>query len=131
MKKNHKQILAEALNDIRYEAIDPSAVKNAAERVWARVANEENIMATTQTAQAEHLRNCDDFQSLIPAYVSQQLTSARVMLFEDHTRECFACRNRHIYGHGYGAKRLYAYGKHTSFRQSFAVCKRRSRHNGL
>lgn len=92
MKKNHKQILAEALNDIRYEAIDPSAVKNAAERVWARVANEENIMATTQTAQAEHLRNCDDFQSLIPAYLSQQLTSARVLLFEDHTRECFACR---------------------------------------
>ena len=49
-------------------------------------------MATTQTAQAEHIRNCDDFQSLIPAYLSQQLTSARVMLFEDHTRECFACR---------------------------------------
>ena len=92
MKKNPNQILDEALNDIRYEAIDPSAVKNAADRVWARVAHEENIMANTQTPQAEHIRNCDDFQSLIPAYLSQQLTSARVMLFEDHTRECFACR---------------------------------------
>ena len=90
--KNPNQILDETLNDIRYEAIDPSAVKNAAERVRVRVAQEENIMATTQTAQAEHIRNCDDFQSLIPAYLGQQLTSARVMLFEDHTRECFACR---------------------------------------
>ena len=36
--KNPNQILDEALNDIRYEAIDPSAVKNAADRVWARVA---------------------------------------------------------------------------------------------
>ncbi len=92
MKKNANQFLDETLNKMGHETPDATAVKAAADRVWARVANEENIMAVTNTAQAEQLRDCNDFQSLIPAYLSGQLTSARVMLFEDHTRECFACR---------------------------------------
>ncbi|MBS1810812.1 MAG: FecR domain-containing protein [Acidobacteria bacterium] len=92
MKKNTNQILDQALNNIRHDEPDHATINAAADRVWARVANHEAEVLVTNTVQAEHLRDCNDFQSLIPAYLSKQLTSARVLLFEDHTRECFACR---------------------------------------
>ena len=92
MKKNTNQIFDQALNDIRHDEPDHATINAAADRVWARVANHEAEVAITNTVQAEHLRDCNDFQSLIPAYLSKQLTSARVLLLEDHTRECFACR---------------------------------------
>ncbi len=90
--KNTNQKLDEALNDIRHDGPDHATLNAAADRVWARVANHEAEVSITNTVQAEHLRDCNDFQSLIPAYLNKQLTSARVLLFEDHTRECFACR---------------------------------------
>lgn len=90
--KNTNQKLDQLLNDIRHDEPDHATINAAADRVWARVANLEAEVAVTNTVQAEHLRDCNDFQSLIPAYLSKQLTSARVLLFEDHTRECFACR---------------------------------------
>ncbi len=92
MKRNANQIFDQVMKDIQNETPDSKVVNAAADRVWARVANQEAEIAVTNTAQAEHLRDCNDFQSLIPAYLSKQLTSARVLLFEDHTRECFACR---------------------------------------
>ena len=90
--KNANQKLDQILDDIRHDEPDHAAINAAADRVWARVANHEAEVAITNSAQAEHLRDCNDFQSLIPAYLNKQLTSARVLLFEDHTRECFACR---------------------------------------
>ncbi|MBL8207474.1 MAG: FecR domain-containing protein [Blastocatellia bacterium] len=90
--KNTNQKLDQALNTIRHDEPDHATINAAADRVWARVANHEAETAITNTIQAEHLRDCNDFQSLIPAYLNKQLTSARVLLFEDHTRECFACR---------------------------------------
>ncbi len=95
MKKNTNQILDQALNDIRHDDPDHATLNAAADRVWARVANHEAEVAITNTVQADHLRDCNDFQSLIPAYLNKQvaqLSAARVLLFEDHTRECFACR---------------------------------------
>ncbi len=92
MKKNTNQILDQALNDIRHNDPDHATINAAADRVWARVAHHEAEVAITNTVQADHLRDCNDFQSLIPAYLNKQLTAARVLLFEDHTRECFACR---------------------------------------
>ena len=92
MKKNTNQIFEQVMKDIQNDTPDDKVVNAAADRVWARVANQEAEIAVTNTVQAEHLRDCNDFQSLIPAYLSKQLTSARVLLFEDHTRECFACR---------------------------------------
>ena len=92
MKKNTNQILDEALNDIRHDEPGHATINAAADRVWARVAHHEAELSLTNTVQAEHLRDCNDFQSLIPAYMNKQLNAARVLLFEDHTRECFACR---------------------------------------
>lgn len=92
MIRNANQIFDQVMKDIQHDAPDTNIVNAAADRVWARIANEEAEIMVTNTAQAEHLRDCNDFQSLIPAYLNKQLTSARVLLFEDHTRECFACR---------------------------------------
>ncbi len=90
--KNSNQKLDQVLNDIRHDEPDHATINAAADRVWARVAHHEAEVSITNTVQAEHLRDCNDFQSLIPAYLTGQLTSARVLLLEDHTRECFACR---------------------------------------
>lgn len=92
MKKNTNQIFEQAMKDIQNDVPDAKTANAAADRVWARVANQEAELAITNTVQAEQLRDCNDFQSLIPAYLNKQLTSARVLLLEDHTRECFGCR---------------------------------------
>ena len=40
----------------------------------------------------EHIDGCADFQSLIPAYLDGKLSTARTLLFKDHTNECIPCR---------------------------------------
>ena len=94
MKPSNKElndILDRATAEIRSERVDPSVVEGAAERVWAKLSNEP-ATASAPAAHVEHIRNCDDFQKLIPAYLSGSLSPARSLLFEDHTHECIPCR---------------------------------------
>ncbi len=77
--------------EIRNEEPDPAAVANAADRVWARI-SAEPAEAGLSAAPSGQIRNCEDFQSLIPAYLSGSLTDARALLLEDHTHECIPCR---------------------------------------
>ncbi len=83
------EILDRAISEIRDETIDPAAVSQAAERVWARVAAE-----TAQAAASDPgaLRTCADFQALIPDWRAGRLSTARAMLVEDHVHQCPACR---------------------------------------
>lgn len=92
MKSNNdfEGILDHATKGIRNEQIDPAVVDTAAERVWARLAAEPSLM--TETAAAERIENCADFQSLIPAQLSGSLSEARSLLLIDHTHECIPCR---------------------------------------
>lgn len=93
MNKNTESILDEVTAAIRSEQIEPATVKQAADRVWERLAAEKvelkNIMTTTGT---EHIENCADFQSLILAYLNNELSEARSLLLVDHTHECIPCR---------------------------------------
>jgi len=94
MKSNNdfESILDEATKGIRNEQIDPAVVATAAERVWARVAAETSTQLVGETAAAERIDGCADFQSLIPAQLTGSLSEARSLLLIDHTHECIPCR---------------------------------------
>jgi hypothetical protein len=76
--------LEQAVAEIRDERIDPALMEAAAARVWARL-----------SPSATAIRNCSDFQALIPDFRAGGLPEARALLLEDHLHRCVACR--HIY----------------------------------
>jgi ferric-dicitrate binding protein FerR (iron transport regulator) len=100
--KNNSDLLDDAVHQVADDPIDPRQVEEAAARVWARLSQEgASTLQTAQTAapaaivQAAvpgSLHGCEDFQSLIPAYVRGELSTARALLVEDHTRSCVPCR---------------------------------------
>lgn len=84
-------ILDDVTAEIRDEKLDAAVVAGAAQRVRMRLAGQQ-AAAEAGVTPVEHIRSCDDFRSLIPSYLQAQLSSARTMLLEDHTRECLPCR---------------------------------------
>ncbi len=100
---------------IRDEQIEPSIINRSATSVWERVIQKmadenshlENIDIMNTDNTAEHIRGCSDFQSLIPAYIDGELSSARKLLLEDHSNECIPCRQE------VKAQRAYAAPRHT------------------
>ncbi len=95
---NSDELLEQVTDDVRHETPDAAVINAAAERVWARLSTElregQNVMAyetQPQTAAAQ-LSGCADFQALMPAYLHNELSGARRLLLEDHTRECLPCR---------------------------------------
>jgi len=84
-------IVDDVAADIRGEKLDSAIVDGAAQRVWTRMTGEQAAIAAG-VRPVEQIRNCDDFQALIPPYLQGYLSSARTMLLEDHTRECVPCR---------------------------------------
>ncbi|MDQ2938127.1 MAG: FecR domain-containing protein [Acidobacteriota bacterium] len=92
---NFDAILDNATAEIRNETVDPSALDQAAERVWARLASEAaeaGGQLRTESLVADRIGSCADFQSLIPAYLNGSLSEARSLLLVDHTHECIPCR---------------------------------------
>src|SRR6202158_2171662 len=77
------------LSEIRNEQVDEQVVAQAGERVWKSIAG----AAPSADLSAHTLRNCDDFQALIPAYLGKHLAPAPPFLFEDHVHACVACRH--------------------------------------
>ena len=94
MKTNQEleNILDQATAEMRNEEVDSVVVKEAAERVWARIAAENTSAIATAGHASETIENCADFQSLIPAYLNGDLSEARSLLLVDHTHECIPCR---------------------------------------
>ncbi len=77
--------LEQAVLEIREESLDPEIVEAAAARVWAKL--------QAASAEEQHaIRSCADFQALIPAYRSGDLSDARATLLADHLHQCVACR---------------------------------------
>ncbi len=107
MKKNKQEldaILDKVTQEIRDEQIDESIVDMSAARVWAMVSqqaeqnsttvnsNSEGINTMNPSNNSEHIHGCEDFQSLMPAYLDGKLSTARKLLLEDHSNECIPCR---------------------------------------
>jgi hypothetical protein len=94
MKRNRKEldsVLDSITTRIRLEEVDAEVVESAADRVWARL-SKESIVEVPETKVVDEIHGCADFQALIPAYLKKELTEARTLLLEDHTRECIPCR---------------------------------------
>jgi hypothetical protein len=60
------------VSEIRNEHIDDQVVAQAGERVWSSMAG-----SSTADLSLRKLRNCQDFQTLIPAYLDKSLPEAR------------------------------------------------------
>ena len=91
------ELLDEAIGQVANEPVDPRQVEAAAARVWAKLQAEGAASApVAQVAPAApvagSLHGCEDFRSLIPAYLRGELSPARALLVEDHTRSCVPCR---------------------------------------
>src|SRR5689334_14134039 len=67
-----------------------------------------------------YLTCCEDFQSLIPEYLSSSLASSRELLLQDHLMECATCWN--VFEGGAGKSRVAA-GKSVSPAQSISSSK--------
>ena len=96
---NSDELLDQVTDGMRRETPDSAVINTAAERVWARLSTElregQNVMAKeTQhhDMAATQISGCADFQALMPAYLHNELSGARRLLLEDHTRECLPCR---------------------------------------
>lgn len=102
--KKEEDLLDRAVADVTGEPIDPVMVEQATARVWERLSREaaggapvaaskeESAGAASAALPAGSLHGCEDFQALIPAYLRGELSPARALLVEDHTRSCVPCR---------------------------------------
>jgi FecR protein/Putative zinc-finger/Protein of unknown function (DUF3352) len=94
----NEDILDRAVAEVTGEPVDPAVVEAAAARVWERLSQGapvhrmETPVMTQENPDVHSLRGCEDFQSLIPAYLRGELSPARALLVEDHTRSCVPCR---------------------------------------
>jgi hypothetical protein len=80
------QKLDRLLSEIRNEHVDDQVVSQAGARVWSSISD--------SPAELMHrLRSCEDFQTLIPAYLDKNLPEPRRLLFEDHVHQCVTCRH--------------------------------------
>ena len=79
---------------VRDEEIPRETVAAAAERVWARLAAETDADTGTDSADLNRrpIESCEDYQALLPAWLAGELTEARALLVEEHSRHCVPCR---------------------------------------
>ncbi len=92
--KELENILDQVTTGIRSERIDETTVIAAKERVSMRLSADSSIDADATAAVhvGDRIEGCADFQSLIPAFLSGELSEARSLLLVDHTHECIPCR---------------------------------------
>lgn len=97
-KQDLDAIIDNATREVRDEQIETSIIDRSANRVWARISGN-NLSSETSYLEGintmnsnEHIQGCDDFQSLMPAYLDKKLSTARKLLLEDHSNECIPCR---------------------------------------
>src|SRR5258708_3925468 len=85
----NKDRLDQIIDEIRNEPVEHAALEGATGRVRERIfpavrADREGL---------DLLRECADFQALIPASLDGSLPPARALLLQDHVNHCIGCRH--------------------------------------
>ncbi len=88
-----RKIIDRALSEMRHTSPTDDQVQQAAARVLVQLQAEHNKVVFLPASAGDRIQSCGDFQGLIPAYRSGSLSASRKLLFEDHVRDCVACRN--------------------------------------
>ncbi len=88
---NIDALLDETLEQIATTEPSAAVTEAAAGRVWQRL-SASDVDTAAAAAEVRSIDGCDDYQALIPAFLTGGLPEARRMLFEDHTGECVPCR---------------------------------------
>ena len=79
-----------AIEQIRGADLGDAHAQEIAERVRTRLKNRET--AGAESAEIGTIRGCEDYQALIPAFLSGSLAPSRALLLEEHSRTCVPCR---------------------------------------
>ncbi len=90
-KRELEKRTRKAIDQIRESRLSDDEAGEIAARVWRRLANRQSDAATA-AAEVGTIRGCDDYQSLIPAFLAGGLAPSRALLLEEHTRHCVPCR---------------------------------------
>ena len=85
------QLLDGALKEIREDVPDRQFEQAATKRVWQSLSRQIDVEDESRLS-AGRIRNCEDFQALIPDYLDGRLARARHLLLQDHLGECIPCR---------------------------------------
>ena len=83
--------LDRAICELRSEQPDAKTLSASADRVWQLLQTSEGQQAAANALQP--IRGCADIRSLLPAFHQHELPPARVLIVEDHLRECVSCRS--------------------------------------
>ncbi|HXV74703.1 MAG TPA: FecR domain-containing protein [Candidatus Polarisedimenticolaceae bacterium] len=83
--------LDQALDRIRRDELPEATRQAISERVWARVGSA-IADAAPDESEPHRIRDCSDFQALIPAYLRGGLNEAKSLLLSDHVTSCVPCR---------------------------------------
>ncbi len=89
-KREVEERTEKAIEQIRESRLSDAESSEIADRVWERL--ESRRSETAEAAEIGTIRGCDDYQSLIPAFLAGGLAPSRALLLEEHTRHCVPCR---------------------------------------
>ncbi|MDP8982770.1 MAG: FecR domain-containing protein [Acidobacteriota bacterium] len=85
----NKDKLDQIVDEIRNEPVETAALEGATARVRERIFP----AARADREGLDLLRECADFQALIPASIDGSLPPARALLLQDHVNHCVGCRH--------------------------------------
>ncbi|HLW53198.1 MAG TPA: FecR domain-containing protein [Candidatus Angelobacter sp.] len=88
-EKTPKEMLQEAVAELRAEKPQPEVIEAASDRVWQRLSQSQAVAAEGEVVA---IAGCGDVRRLLPKYRAAQLSPARALLLEAHLHECVDCR---------------------------------------
>ena len=91
---SNKHLFDQIIEEIKNDPMPEAHMEQARRRTMEKMSQKPSDTALT-AADVKSISGCDDFQTLIPAYIKNELSEARMILVGDHTRSCVPCR-RHL-----------------------------------